>query len=386
MNYGSICTGVAGLDRAVEAVFGALPAWQCEVDKDACKVLARHYPGVPNLGDIKTVDWSTVEPVDILCGGPPCQPVSQAGLRKGPDDDRFLWPDVLDAVGRLRPRWLVFENPTGFAPFLGATLYQLAQLGYVGSWRVLGAADIGACHQRDRFFIVAHSSGAGRGGDTGDAPAQEEPDRRQPTHGGDFVAGSPDGLSAAHSNGGGCEELGGTSGQTRQTESGDDADRSGPRLVTAPDADGLGRDRGRRMLPRGRGGLPASDCDSAPANTDSPRREGTRAQGRTPDDGSRPDGRDGSFLARMPDGTIRDYGPALRRHAAVLGRPWPAPTIGRSLNGDFSAWMQFLPEGWLDGVSNSAKKRLAGNSVVWLQAAVAIHELRARLDLLTSVS
>jgi hypothetical protein len=48
--------------------------------------------------------------------------------------------------------------------------------------------------------------------------------------------------------------------------------------------------------------------------------------------------------------------------------------------------MQFLPEGWLDGVSNSAKKRLAGNSVVWLQAAVAIHELRARLDLLTSVS
>jgi hypothetical protein len=77
----------------------------------------------------------------------------------------------------------------------------------------------------------------------------------------------------------------------------------------------------------------------------------------------------------MPDGSTRDYGPSLRRHAAVLGRSWPEPLYGRSLNGDFSEWMMMLPEGWLGGVSNAAKKRLAGNACVPLQGEVAIRLL-----------
>lgn len=77
----------------------------------------------------------------------------------------------------------------------------------------------------------------------------------------------------------------------------------------------------------------------------------------------------------MPDGTTRDYGPALRRHAAVLGRPWPEPLLGRTLNGDFCEWVMMLPEGWLAGVSNSTKKRLAGNAVVPRQAEAALRAL-----------
>ena len=73
-------------------------AWQSEVDPYACRVLARHWPDVPNLGDIKTVDWSSVEPVDLICAGYPCQPFSVAGRRAGPDDPRHLWPYVASTL------------------------------------------------------------------------------------------------------------------------------------------------------------------------------------------------------------------------------------------------------------------------------------------------
>ena len=71
LTYGSLFSGVGGLDLAVEEVFGATAAWHCEVDANAAKVLAIHWPGVPNLGDIMDVKWDEVPPVDILCGGFP---------------------------------------------------------------------------------------------------------------------------------------------------------------------------------------------------------------------------------------------------------------------------------------------------------------------------
>lgn len=113
LRIGSLFSGAGGLDMAVEAVFGATTAWHCELDPAASKVLASHWPGVPNLGDITAIDWGSVavhgvgwdfQPIDILCGGWPCQPFSVAGKRKGINDDRALWPYVADAIRALRPR------------------------------------------------------------------------------------------------------------------------------------------------------------------------------------------------------------------------------------------------------------------------------------------
>ena len=90
LTIGSLFSGYGGLDMAAEEVFGARTAWVSDVDKGACKILAHRYPGVPNLGDITTVDWSAVEPVDIITGGSPCQDLSHAGRRAGMSDYQLI--------------------------------------------------------------------------------------------------------------------------------------------------------------------------------------------------------------------------------------------------------------------------------------------------------
>ena len=156
LRIGSLCSGYGGLDLAVEAVFDARTAWFCEHDRDPSAILAHHWPHVPNHGDVKTTDWSQVEPVDILTAGYPCPPFSIAGKRKGADDPRHLWPDVATAISVLRPRLAVLENVAGhltlgFADVLG----DLATLGYDARWGVVRASDAGAPHRRERIFVVA---------------------------------------------------------------------------------------------------------------------------------------------------------------------------------------------------------------------------------------
>jgi DNA (cytosine-5)-methyltransferase 1 len=156
MRVGSLFTGYGGLDMAV----GGDLAWYAEVEPAACKVLAAHYPGVPNLGDITQVDWSAVEPVDVITGGYPCQPFSNAGKRKGKDDERHLWPYVRDAIGAIRPRWAVLENVRGHLSLgFADVLADLADLGVSARWGVVRAADAGAPHNRARLFIVADTDG-----------------------------------------------------------------------------------------------------------------------------------------------------------------------------------------------------------------------------------
>ncbi|UTN93662.1 DNA methyltransferase [Mycobacterium phage Yorick] len=154
MKIGSICSGAAGLDRAVEQVFSAHTVWHCEVDPAASKVLAHHYPGVPNHGDITTINWDTVEPVDILCGGYPCQPFSHAGQRKGTNDERHIWPYVREAIRRVRPRYTVLENVAGHRSLgFDRVLGDLAEDGLHVRWTSIRASDIGAPHQRERVFL-----------------------------------------------------------------------------------------------------------------------------------------------------------------------------------------------------------------------------------------
>jgi DNA (cytosine-5)-methyltransferase 1 len=182
LRSGSLFSGVAGLDLAVEQVFGARPAWFCDNDPAATRVLAHRFPDVANLGDITTVDWADVAPVDLVTGGSPCQDVSAAGKRAGmyPGTRSGLWAHMTDAIQQLRPRYVVFENVRGLGsacaenemgpcpgcldkrgphrPFLralGRVLGDLADLRYDAVWCGLPASGVGAPHERFRFFVLA---------------------------------------------------------------------------------------------------------------------------------------------------------------------------------------------------------------------------------------
>ena len=189
MRIGSLFSGAGGLDMAVEEVFGGEVIWQAEVDKAASKVLAYRFPCAPNLGDITQIDWKTVEPVDVLCGGFPCQDVSAAGKRAGikAGTRSGLWSVFADAIDQLRPPLVVIENVRGLLSAqahrnvesdqavvgdgsdrpvlraLGAVLGDLADLGYDTQWTTVAASDIGAPHRRERVFILATDAERGSG-------------------------------------------------------------------------------------------------------------------------------------------------------------------------------------------------------------------------------
>lgn len=153
---------------AVEAVLGARTAWHCELDPAASKVLAHRWPGVPNLGNLKFVDWQAryaqcdtptpmpFEPVDIITAGYPCQPFSPAGKRLGENDERHLWPYVAEAIRGIRPRLVVLENVAGHRSLgFDRVLGDLAEIGYDAQWCSLRASDVGAPHKRERLFVLA---------------------------------------------------------------------------------------------------------------------------------------------------------------------------------------------------------------------------------------
>lgn len=127
-----------------------------EYEDAPSKILAHHYPGVPNHGDVTTLDWSTVEPVDILTGGYPCQPFSAAGNRKGEADDRHLWPYVREAIRHLRPKYTILENVRGHRSLgFDRVLGDMAEDGLHVRWDSVRASHAGAPHHRERLFIVA---------------------------------------------------------------------------------------------------------------------------------------------------------------------------------------------------------------------------------------
>lgn len=188
LTIGSMFSGVEGMGLGVLAAFpGARIAWHAEVDADASAVLARHFPDAPNLGDVRSVDWSQVELVDLLIGGPPCQAISTAGLRRGIADERWMWPEAFRAMAELRPAMCLWENPVGLlngrqkemddddeagdlepvgeamgvaaddAGWFGHVLGEVASLGFDARWGCIRSADIGAPHRRDRVFIACCS-------------------------------------------------------------------------------------------------------------------------------------------------------------------------------------------------------------------------------------
>lgn len=197
MRIGSLCSGYGGLDLAVEAHYGATPAWFCEFDAAPSRILAHHWPNVPNHGDVWHTDWTQVEPVDILTAGYPCQPFSHAGKRKGADDPRHLWPGIARCISVLQPRVVVLENVRGHVSLgLADVLGDLSGLGYDARWGVVRAADAGAPHGRARVFIVAADAsnvGHERGGGARDGwPGPADGDRAASNPGSERHGGGED--------------------------------------------------------------------------------------------------------------------------------------------------------------------------------------------------
>jgi len=209
LRIGSLFSGYGGLDLAVEHLTGGETIWFSELNEHVARVFSHHWPDAPNLGDISTIDWATVPPIDVLCGGFPCQDVSTVGKQAGlaPGTRSGLWSFMATAIEALQPELVVIENvrgllsapavrpqsegetdadcnpddatpacatPGGVEPeawvlgdesarplrALGAVLGDLADLRYDAEWIGLPASLVGAPHHRFRIFITAHRQDA----------------------------------------------------------------------------------------------------------------------------------------------------------------------------------------------------------------------------------
>ena len=156
LTVGSLFSGIGGFDLGLEKA-GFNVIWQSEIEPYSCAVLKKHWPNVPNIGDITKVDWKTIERPNVLCGGYPCQPFSTAGFRKGNNDPRHLWPEFRKAIRILQPDYAIMENVRGHLSLgFKEVLKDLAHIGYDAEWQVIPASAVGAPHKRERLIIVAY--------------------------------------------------------------------------------------------------------------------------------------------------------------------------------------------------------------------------------------
>jgi DNA (cytosine-5)-methyltransferase 1 len=358
---GSLFSGAGGLDLAVEEVFGARTAWHCENDPAAAEVLAARWPGVPNLGDITEVDWAGVEPIDVLCGGFPCQDISNAGRRAGLAGERSgLWAYMRDATAALTPEFVVIENVRGLVNRGGKTVVdQLMELGYSVAWALTSAAIVGACHRRIRVFIV------GRRCDNPRPPIFIRGDDR-----GTLGGMLPTPLSG--------EALHGSPNQHRtrgdQMLTGVVLNEMAPPLLPTPRGrDGKGPTASRSG--NNKHDLPSALLPTPAANNATSGQDYARA--------NRPgSGGDDLVTTLVKTENAQQWGRYRRaiRLWAHMTRAAPPPTEWGPrgtprLSAKFSEWMMGLPDGWVTdvpGVPRNEQLRMLGNGVVPQQAAAAL--------------
>ncbi len=370
LKVGSLFTGYGGLDIAV----GGDLAWYAEIEPAACQVLAHHYPNVLNLGDITKIDWSQVEPVDVITGGYPCQPFSHAGNRKGKNDVRHLWPNVLDAIRAIRPRYAILENVSGHLTLgFADVLADLAEIGWSCEWGTFRASDVGAPHRRERIFIIAHTSRGIGGEGQGWGVPESEGATRLATHSGD-IAGNATFTPVQQ--------------RRREQRSGQAQSRGSDFALTADTANLRLQPSSKRL--RARGSASTSGHQRFFANTESNKQREPAELGKIrPELGNGVDA--GSIRLERNCGSVAantdwgKYASAIARWEDVLERPAPAPTVERNdkrrLNPQFVEWMMGLPDGWVTGHGLSAAKELKmlGNGVVPQQAHAAITQLLERI-------
>lgn len=377
----------------VQTVMGGTVAWHSDIDPGAVKILAHHWPDVPNLGDMTTVDWSQVEPVDIITGGTPCQDLSHAGKRAGmrAGTRSGLWASMCDAIQIIRPSLVVWENVRGALSAdadstmepcpgcvgdgddgpvlraLGRVLGDLADLGYDSGWYGLRAADVGAPHGRFRIFVAATDTA-----DLGHERGRESRNGRPGPANGSSVAPDPNGPRSQ-----GAEPAAG---------------RHLPDRCTHPDTVGV---RWRERVGLRAEGLVAGDIawgQYEPGELKQPvvlipTPEASRAGGTPEMHLARKPGRTMcTNLDVLAGGVTTDwgvYGPAIERWESVFGRVAPPPTEpGRTgnprLSPRFVEWLMGLPAGHVTdvpGLSRNEQLKALGNGVVSQQCAAALRML-----------
>lgn len=192
MTHASLFSGIGGFDYAAEWM-GWHNAFHCEINEFCTKILNYHFQDAEHYTDITRTDFSKWGGrIDVLSGGFPCQPFSLAGQRKGADDNRYLWPQMLRAIREIRPTWVVGENVAGILTMVQpgaevevggqASLFgegyrkrvlhrqeyvieticrDLEREGYAVQPLLIPACAVGAPHRRDRIWFIAHRTNAG---------------------------------------------------------------------------------------------------------------------------------------------------------------------------------------------------------------------------------
>lgn len=163
----SLFSGIGGLDLAAEWA-GITTVGQCEWADYPTKVLEKHWPDVPRWRDIRTLtgddfyERTGLHTVDIISGGFPCQPFSVAGKRKGKEDERYLWPEMLRIIREIQPNWVVGENVAGLVrSALDEILSSLEAVGYSARAYSVTCRDVGGLFRGERIAIVAASDNRG---------------------------------------------------------------------------------------------------------------------------------------------------------------------------------------------------------------------------------
>ena len=405
-------------------------AWTSDVEPGPCRLAQVRWPDTPNLGDITQINWADVEPVDIICGGSPCQDLSLAGKRAGMASGTRsgLWESMAAAVETIRPRLVVWENvlgalsaraysPVESEPWMlgtrtngplvraaGRVVGDLASLGYSTAWRVVRASDAGAPHQRARFFLIGYPDGQPWQLRRPARPRKAQGGRplREPAGPGVSTLMPP--LTASDHKAGRHQD--GTGHSLTQ------AVQLLPTPVAHPSGNSPsehlrkkpGRERvtdlaiivENNLLPTG-GLLPTPQATYAPRSSPGygpnlhevatallPTPKAADGVMGLPRTSGRPPEKSTHLATRLAYTDYGDYAPAIARWEKVTGRAAPPPTTPSrraggqpQLSAKFVEWMMGLPDGHVTSLDLSRERqlRMLGNGVVPQQAALAVRTL-----------
>ena len=163
LNHLDLFSGIGGFSLGLEATGGFETKAFCDIEEYPRQVLQKHWPHVKQYKDIKELNYERlkadgIDSIDIITGGYPCQPFSVAGLKKGEEDPRHLWPEYFRLIKECRPTWVIGENVPGHIKLgLDTVIKDLESEDYSVRPFSISAASVGANHQRERIWIVAYS-------------------------------------------------------------------------------------------------------------------------------------------------------------------------------------------------------------------------------------